>query len=389
MNVAILTGGYPSPDNPSKSVFNYRAAAGLQKYAKVTVYHFRFWKPGRPFTKRYNYKGVDTVAISLPVIPSSSPFINAFFDKVWMWLSLSVLKKELKQFDIFHSIGLGTAPIAAFLAKKTNKKHVSQAIGSDLLIYLPKKEKYFGLKKWTQHTNEVICNSISLQNSFDEIYPDVPSRVIYRGTDLKKFSPEKRKLDSHKITFLFLGGFAFRSNLGVGSNLKGGETLKLIIEELDKDVNISVLFKLGGPQSNIDELKHWQKQLNHSERVELLGVVQPDKIPDLMHTSHGVLIPSLSEGLPNVGVEACAAGALLVGSNVGGIPEIIEHHKTGVILKPGDTESWVLALQDIINNFEPYELMAEKSALYVKEYFDSEKYPLALLNTYKSHIKII
>lgn len=385
MKVAILTGGFPSSDNPSKSIFNLRAVKGLQKHLNLTVYHYRFWRPGRPVIQRYHYEGVNVVAISLPIIPLSSPFSTAFFDKIWMGLSAVLLKKELKTYDIFYSIGLGIAPLAASLASLCNKKHVSQAIGSDLLIYLPKKEKYFGLRKWTTHTQEVVCNSLYLKDSLKQRYPKMKATVAYRGTNLSDFSDKKKTENVGFIRLLFLGGFSNRGGSGMGTNLKGGETLKLVIQSLDTNDDMKVIFRIGGPESDSTLLKKWRETLKHSERVELLGLRKPDEIPGLMESAEVVLVPSLSEGLPNVGMEACASGCLLIGSNVGGIPEIITHNISGLILEAGNTVAWSIAIADVIANFNRYKPMIEKSTLIAKEKFDAKNYPKKLLHIIKSH----
>jgi len=386
MKIAILTGGFPSPDNPAKSIFNLRAVKGLQNYASVCVYHYRFWKPGRSFIHRYTYERVNIVAVSLPIIPSGSPFVNAFFDKVWMWFSKILLKEELKNYDIFYSIGLSSAPLVAYLAKKCQKKHISQTIGSDLLVYLPKKEKYFGLWKWTQNTNEVLCNSLSLQKVLKQKYPKMKSRVAYRGTDLSKFSSTRKEKIHEKINMLFLGGFSNRSGSNMGSNLKGGETLKEVIQLLDENDNLDVIFRIGGPESTSANLNSWREQLKHSERVKFIGALKPNEVPVLMHKSDVVLIPSLSEGLPNVGVEAIASGCLLIGSNVGGIPEIITNNVSGLLLEPDDILEWKSALEDVIINFDKYLPMIEFSVAKAREDFDANNYPKKLYEMFQENL---
>ncbi|MFA5619183.1 MAG: glycosyltransferase [Weeksellaceae bacterium] len=383
MKVAILTGGYPSPDNPSKSIFNLRAAKGLQNYAEITVYHYRFWKPGRPMLQRYVYEGVNTVAVSLPFLPMGGSLGTAFFDRLWMKFSEFLLKKELKTYDVFHSIGLGAAPIAAHLSKKCKKKHVAQAIGSDLLVYLPKKEKYFGLKNWTKNTQMVVCNSRSLKEVLLKNYPHLKAEVAYRGTDLSKFQAQGKPRNPSPIHLLFLGGFANRKGSGMGSNLKGGETLKEVIEILDKKDKLQVVFNIGGPESASDNIKEWRQQLKHPERVQILGVLKPQEIPTQMQKADGVLLPSLSEGLPNVGMEAIASACLLIASKVGGVPEVIEHQGSGLILEPGNTEEWKNTLEKVILNFENYHPLILKAVQTAHEKFNAENYPKHLMDIYK------
>ena len=92
MKVAVLTGGFPSHDNPSKGIFNFRAVIGLMKYTDVTVFHFRYWKPGRKLIANKIFNSVNVVEVSLPWVPINFPFANALNVVLWKWL---VVKLEI------------------------------------------------------------------------------------------------------------------------------------------------------------------------------------------------------------------------------------------------------------------------------------------------------
>ena len=56
------------------------------------------------------------------------------------------------------------------------------------------------------------------------------------------------------------------------------------------------------------------------------------------------LLPSDRDGIPNVLVEAMAAGAPVVATNVSGIPELVEHEVNGLLVAPEDPEALADAL---------------------------------------------
>jgi glycosyltransferase involved in cell wall biosynthesis len=60
-------------------------------------------------------------------------------------------------------------------------------------------------------------------------------------------------------------------------------------------------------------------------------------MPGLLRASDVVIIPSLRDGLPNLANEAQACGRPVLGSDAGGIPESVQHLKTGKIFKNGDS----------------------------------------------------
>jgi glycosyltransferase involved in cell wall biosynthesis len=64
------------------------------------------------------------------------------------------------------------------------------------------------------------------------------------------------------------------------------------------------------------------------------------------------VLPSYTEGLPNVVLEACAAGVPVVATAVGGTPEIIEDGQSGFLAPAGDAEQLAAAIDEALENEE-------------------------------------
>ena len=75
-----------------------------------------------------------------------------------------------------------------------------------------------------------------------------------------------------------------------------------------------------------------------------------------------VCVPSLSDPLPTVVLEAMAAGRPVVGSRVGGIPFMVEEGRTGVIVEPGRPETLAEALRGPVENSGGLRTMGEAAA---------------------------
>jgi glycosyltransferase involved in cell wall biosynthesis len=63
-----------------------------------------------------------------------------------------------------------------------------------------------------------------------------------------------------------------------------------------------------------------------------------DDVPDMMKSMDVLVVPSLNEGFGRVIIEANAVGVPVVGADAAGIPEVIEHGRTGLLVPPRDPE---------------------------------------------------
>lgn len=102
---------------------------------------------------------------------------------------------------------------------------------------------------------------------------------------------------------------------------------------------------LGGGQEH-EYLQTLIDTLNLTERVHLLGFV--DNAAKYLKAFDCFVLPSLTEALGLVLLEAGLAGIPVVATNVGGIPEVIDDQRTGVLVPPKNSKALALALLQIL-----------------------------------------
>ncbi|HAE40236.1 MAG TPA: hypothetical protein DCG57_16620, partial [Candidatus Riflebacteria bacterium] len=68
------------------------------------------------------------------------------------------------------------------------------------------------------------------------------------------------------------------------------------------------------------------------------------------------LLPSLGEGIPLSLLESMRWGIPCIASNIGGIPEIIEHDKNGMLIEPGDAKALIGAIRHISANYQRFSI---------------------------------
>jgi glycosyltransferase involved in cell wall biosynthesis len=175
---------------------------------------------------------------------------------------------------------------------------------------------------WAKNSKVVICNSNAAEKIIKgKISKKAFTKVIYNGV-------AKANIEVHEKNLI--GGFKI---LFVGrlEEVKGIRELALALKNLD-DRKVSFICNILGD----GELRGWLDQYlranNLKSKVFLHGVV--GNVHQFMADSDVLILPSLREPLGNVIIEAAHHKLPVIASGVDGIPEIVRHCETGVLLTP-------------------------------------------------------
>ena len=107
----------------------------------------------------------------------------------------------------------------------------------------------------------------------------------------------------------------------------------------------------SGPE--LERLQAQATQLGLGEQVAFHGYVPyGPELFALYRQASALIVPSLSEGLPQVILEALAAGVPVVASAVGGIPALLRDHETGLLVPPADVPALAEAIAQIVSSPE-------------------------------------
>jgi glycogen(starch) synthase len=86
--------------------------------------------------------------------------------------------------------------------------------------------------------------------------------------------------------------------------------------------------------------------------VDFLGWVAPEEVPELINTASVVVLPSRFEGLPLVALQAAQMARPVVGTRVGGLPEIVLHQHTGLLVEKEDVQELARAITFLLKHPE-------------------------------------
>ncbi len=136
-----------------------------------------------------------------------------------------------------------------------------------------------------------------------------------------------------------------------------------------------------------DAEKDAQRYVNEKrlKNVRLLGFKNKDEIREILRESFCVVVPSLwYENCPIVILEAMAMGRPVIGSDLGGIPELIVHGKDGFLVKPGDVGELASALSKICATPETAITMGKAGREKVEEKYSEVTFYTRLINIYQN-----
>ncbi|MFN7704941.1 MAG: glycosyltransferase family 4 protein [Chryseotalea sp.] len=329
--------------------------------------------------------------ISIPLTRQISPLT----DLVALWKLIRIINTFKP--DIVHShtpkaglIGM----LAAWLCRVPNRLHT--------VAGLPLME-YSGLKRLLLNSAEKLTYRFATKvypNSFqlfefikNNLYQNSQKfRVIGKGSsngiDSEYFTPNKYIEDkANDIRFSFNippNAFVF---LFIGRLVKDKGIIELVqaFDEVIK-ANDAYLLLVGPFESDLDPLPQdiLDKITNHP-KIKLSGF-QKDVRPFLM-ASNAFVFPSYREGFPNVVLQAACMEVPVIATNINGCNEIIEHERSGLLVKPKDSKELKVAMLRMIQNEVDRECFRTAAATYVRMNFSRTHFWTLLLAEYKSLVK--
>ena len=119
--------------------------------------------------------------------------------------------------------------------------------------------------------------------------------------------------------------------------------LYLIESIVSKNYDQKIKFLFAG--SDYDGYEKYRTKLmsilensNQQASVKLLGNLSIPKMVEAYSIADVVIIPSLMEAVSLSAIEAMACGAVVISTNVGGMPELIKHQENGLLIPPKSPE---------------------------------------------------
>ncbi len=336
MKALLLTTSYPAHENHIQSPFVHTLAKHLAKNIDTHVIC--------PFyqTSKSKEEVIDNVKIHRfqYIYPLryqtltekggiASNIKKSFWMKLQMFKLLSAMffksLKHIKDSDVIHAQWTPSALVGIFLKKLYKKPLVLTTRGADV------KANKFLLNYIIKNCDYITPNNIHHAELFKNLNKNI--KTVPNGVDTEIFKP--RNIKKKPKTVLFIGWLIKR---------KGVDIL------LEAFQNIKANLVICGSGDMEEELKSLAKELNIDHKVSFIGDKPSNEIPFLYNAADVVVLPSLSEGRPNVILEATVSGATVIATNIPGTNELIVHDKTGLLVPTNNPEELASAINELLKN---------------------------------------
>jgi glycosyltransferase involved in cell wall biosynthesis len=360
MRILALTNLYPNPFQPHRAPFNRHQFRILAEKHPVRVIapvawtdEWRARRSGLPRLPHSRQATQDGLQMVHPRYLFPPKFGRQWHGTCYQWSVRRAFWRAVAEFEpgiVFAPWAYPDGWAAVRLAKSAGLPVVIQVHGSDVLLLdrFPARSR---------RTIEALCGADGVIAVSEDLARRVvalgvdPSRVkmIHDGVDRSVFHPGSKTAARQKLglkldepMLLFVGNLL---------PVKGLDVLLNALHELARR-GLSPLVILIGAGPMRSALERQAKALGLENQVRFMGALPQAELPDWYRAADVFVLPSRSEGVPNVLLEASACGTPWLASRVGGIPEITRLG-AGRLVPPEQAQDLASALREVLEQPPP------------------------------------
>jgi glycosyltransferase involved in cell wall biosynthesis len=361
MNILALTSLYPNPLQPHRATFNRAQIRALAAHHAVRVIAPVAWtdeigcwwhSAGRlPANRQMRCDGVP---VEHPRYWFPPRMLRQWYGHCFRHSVRPAFERAVAEFGpdlVYAPWAYPDGWAAVSLGRRAGLPVVLKVHGSDILL-LP---QYPARRQRTiealQQADAVIAVSHDLADRL--LHFGVAARrlhLVYDGVDSALFHPGPKAQARARLGLEENG----RVVLAIG-NLVAVKGFNILIEscvQLARNGLPFVCYLIGGGPLR-RALEQQVRRCGLKDQVRFLGALPQNELPDWYRAADVFVLPSFSEGVPNVLLEAASCGTPFVASRVGGIPEIA-HLGPSQLVPAGNPSQLALTLADTLTSAGKY-----------------------------------
>lgn len=341
-------------------------ATELGKLLAEKGHEIHFITSSLPFrlNKMYHNIYYHQVEVNQYSVFQYSPYDIALASKI----AEVAVREDLDLLHVHYAIPHAVCAILAREMSGKDLKIVTTLHGTDITVlgYDPSLSDAirFGIERSDAVT--AVSNSLVSQ-TYDLIKPEKRIQCVYNFIDDRVY----RRCCSSKLRQEY-GILPHEKVIIHVSNFRAVKRVPDVVKtfaNISKSLPVKLLLVGDGPEMKV--VCDLVNKLGLRDKVLYLG--KQDNLEELYSISNLMLLLSEKESFGLVALEAMACGVPCIGTNVGGIPEVIEDGVTGFVGKLGDIEEFSAKAIKLLQDPDLYHQLSENCVLAVKEKFGAQK----------------
>lgn len=145
---------------------------------------------------------------------------------------------------------------------------------------------------------------------------------------------------------------------------------------------------IAGDGPDIEKVEKYIKENKLEEKITLLGFLNSNEVKEYVRKARFIVVPSVwYENCPYSVLETLAMGKPIIGSNLGGIPELVKNNETGLIYKYDNINELTDKIKELFENKDKAEELGKNAKKMAKEDFSKEAYYNKIIKIYEGVMK--
>ncbi|TSA27547.1 MAG: glycosyltransferase family 4 protein [Bacteroidetes bacterium] len=290
-----------------------------------------------------------------PGIFSSSLLLKSSFLRL-----VPSLKKAIRRFqpDVIHA---HYASSYGLLGALTGFHPLVISVwGSDILIFPKKNIPAAGIMRFNFRKADAICSTSRIMVPAIRKYTRKEVELVPFGVDTGLFRPFRVERPFEPETFVMGTVKALEPEYGIDQLIR----VFNLVKQRNPDRRIKLLLVGGGRLER--DLRELVTTLGITQDVWFTGKIPHGEIPRYMNMLDLFVALSHTESFGVSVLEAASCEKPAVVSDVGGLPEVVENRKTGLVVRENDIEQAAGAVEELMNNPEMAETLGRNGRIQVE-----------------------
>ncbi|MFX1296120.1 MAG: glycosyltransferase family 4 protein, partial [Promethearchaeota archaeon] len=217
----------------------------------------------------------------------------------------------------------------------------------------------------------VIAISKAVRNAYLFFFRKIPIKLFYYGIDTQKFKP----IDINPAILKYNIGVSDKFILFFGRLMKERGIIEFLLHFNELLEKIDCKFLIVGLGPEVMEIKAKINALGLQKNVIFTGVLRNQELINMINLAHVIILPILfPEPLSLVVLEAMACGKTVISFELGGVKELLDDIKTGLLIPPNDWSQFINKLHQLMKNNELRTSIGNAARQKVEKYFNWDQF---------------